>query len=110
MKIFVPDITNYKCYIVQSEGVLRGYEEVPKRDTDVNYRDFYIKSNYIYKDGIQSFGPYSTLPICLQNDVLTTDLYYRNDLDSILIIFLIFSIFAIYLPIKLILRLFKRFR
>ena len=110
MKIYVPDLTNYKCYIVQSDGVLRGYEEIPKRDTIVNYRDFYIKSNYIYKDGSQSFGTYSTLPICLQNDILTTDLYYRNDLDSILIIFLIFSIFAIYLPIKLILRLFKRFR
>ena len=107
--IYVPDLTNYKCYVVQSEGVLRGYEEVPTNNTTINYRDFYINSNYIYRDGSQTFGQFSTLPVCLSSDVITSDVYYRNDFDSILIIFLIMSIFCFYIPLKVFLRLFRRF-
>ena len=107
--IYVPDLTNYKCYVVQSEGVLRGYEEVPTNNSTINYRDFYINSNYIYRDGSQTFGQFSTLPVCLSSDVITSDVYYRNDFDSILIIFLIMSIFCLYIPLKVFLRLFRRF-
>ena len=107
--IYVPDLTNYKCYVVQSEGVLRGYEEVPTNNTTINYRDFYINSNYIYRDGSQTFGQFSTLPVCLSSDVITSDVYYRNDFDSILIIFLILCIFCFYIPLKVFLRLFRRF-
>ena len=107
--IYVPDLTNYKCYVVQSEGVLRGYEEVPTNNSTINYRDFYINSNYIYRDGSQTFGQFSTLPVCLSSDVITSDVYYRNDFDSILIIFLILCIFCFYIPLKVFLRLFRRF-
>lgn len=106
--IYVPDLENYECYVVQSEGVLRGYEETPKNNTTVNYRDFYINSNYIYKDSSQSFSSYTNLPVCLSSNAITTDVYYRNDFDSILIIFLIMSIFCFYIPIKIFSRLFKR--
>lgn len=106
--IYVPDL-DYKCYFVQSEGVIRAYEEVPKNNTDINYRDYYIKSNYIYKDGNQSFSTYSTLPVCLSSDVLTDSVYYRNDFDSILIIFYIMCIFCFWIPLKIIMRLFRRF-
>lgn len=107
--IYVPDLINYKCYVVQSEGVLRGYEEIPTNNSTINYRDFYINSNYIYRDGFQTFGQFSTLPVCLSSDVITSDVYYRNDFDSILIIFLIMSIFCLYIPLKVFLRLFRRF-
>ena len=107
--IYVPDLTNYKCYVVQSEGVLRGYEEVPTNNSTINYRDWYINSNYIYRDGIQSFNQWSVLPICLQSTGLTDLVYYRNDFDSILIIFLIMCIFCFYIPLKVFLRLFRRF-
>lgn len=107
--IYVPDLTNYKCYVVQSEGVLRGYEEVPTNNSTINYRDFYINSNYIYRDGSQTFGQFSILPVCLSSDVISSDVYYRNDFDSILIIFLIMSIFCFYIPLKVFLRLFRRF-
>lgn len=106
--IYVPDLENYECYVVQSEGVLRGYEEKPQNNTTVNYRDFYINSNYIYKDSSQSFSSYTNLPVCLSSNAITTDVYYRNDFDSILIIFLIMSIFCFYIPIKIFSRLFKR--
>lgn len=106
--IYVPDL-NYKCYIVQSEGVIRAYEEKPQYNTDINYRDYYINSSYIYKDGVQSFGTYSTIPTCLDPSVLTNDFYYRLDLDSILIIFTIFVIFGLCLPFKILFRFFRRF-
>lgn len=106
--IYVPDL-NYKCYVVQSEGVIRAYEETPQYNTEINYRDYYINSSYIYKDGRQSFGSYSSIPTCLNTSVLTNDFYYRLDLDSILIIFTIFVIFGIGLPFKILFRLFRRF-
>jgi len=86
----------------------RGYEETPKNNTTVNYRDFYINSNYIYKDSSQSFSSYTNLPVCLSSNAITTDVYYRNDFDSILIIFLIMSIFCFYIPLKIFSKLFKR--
>lgn len=107
--IYVPEKENYECYVVQSEGVIRAYEETPKNNITTNYRDYYIRSNYIYKDGTTTFSSYTTLPVCLSSSVLTSEVYYRNDFDSILIIFLILSIFIIYLPLKVFLRLFRRF-
>ncbi len=108
MHIYVPDL-NYKCYYVQSEGVIRAYEEKPKNNSDIAYRDYYIKSNYIYKDGSQSFSSYSSLPVCLDTNILTDSVYYRNDFDSILVIFLIMCIFCFYIPLKVFIRLFRRF-
>ena len=107
--IYVPDLQNYKCFIVHSEGVIRAYEEFPKTNQTINYRDYYINSNYIYKDGYQTFNSYSTLPICLERSNLSTDVMYRNDFDQILIIFLVLFIFIVYFPIKLFFRFFRRF-
>ena len=107
--IYVPDVDNYQCYVVQSEGVIRAYEEIPQNNSTIDYRDYYIKSNYIYRDGSQNFGSYSTLPTCLARENLTSEVYYRNDFDSILIIFFILSIFCFYIPIKIFMRLFRRF-
>lgn len=107
--IYVPDLENYECFYIQSEGVIRAYEEIPSYNTTINYRDYYLNSNYIYRDGYTQFGNYSTLPSCLDNSVLTNEVYYRNDFDSILIIFLILSIFCFYIPIKIFMRLFRRF-
>lgn len=101
-KIFVPaDSTYNKCYVVQSEGVIRGYDTYPRLSTNYNYRDYYIKSSYIYRDGAGSWSQYATLPSCLDSDIITNDYWYRLDLSSVLIIFLIINIFGIFLPIKI---------
>lgn len=105
--IYVPD-TNYACYIVQSEGVIRAYEEIPQNNTTINYRDYYIESDYIYRDSYQQFSSYTTLPTCLEDSVLTDSVYYRTDFDSILTMLLIMSIFCFYLPLKVYMRLFRR--
>ena len=108
--IYVPELENYKCYVVQSEGVIRGYEEIPTNNATINYRDYYINSDYIYRDGSQTFNSYTTIPTCLSSDTLTNEVYYRTDFDSILIIFLIMCIFCFVLPLKIFLRFFRRFQ
>ncbi len=108
MKIYVPDLENYKCFVVRNDSTIRAYKVVPKNNSEVEYRDYYFTSNYLYQDGTQSFSNYSTLPVCLDNSVLTTDYYYRNDFPSILLSFLIIALFGIYLPFKVFFRLFRR--
>ena len=108
-KIFVPSDSTYnKCYVVQSEGVIRGYDTIPSYNTSYTYRDYYIRSSYIYRDGSGSWGNYTTLPVCLSSSVITNDYVYRLDFSSILVIFLVINIFAIWLPIKIFSKLLKR--
>lgn len=107
--IYVPDLQNYKCYVVLNSTTLRAYKQIPRNNSTIDYRDYYYTSNYLYQDGSQTFSNYSTLPVCLSNDVLTTDVYYRNDFDSILIIFFIICIFGFLIPWKIFCRLFRRF-
>lgn len=109
MKIYMPDDSTYnKCYVVQSEGVIRGYDRIPNNNTNYNYRDYYIKSNYIYRDGIGQWNQYSTLPICLSSSDITNNFYYRNDFDSICIVFMTCFFFIFIIPWLLYKRIFRR--
>lgn len=109
--IYVPEKENYKCYVVQNGEVIRGYEDFPSYNSTIRFRDYYIRSGYIYKDGEQSFGNYyGNLPVCLSMDTLTSDYHYRLDFDKTLVIFIIFVIIGIYMPIKLVSRIIKRGR
>ena len=51
--IYVPSKEDFACYVVQSEGIIRAYSQVPSNNRTINYRDYYINSSYIYKDGTQ---------------------------------------------------------
>ena len=107
-KIYVPDLESYKCFVVRNDTTLRAYKEIPRNNSDIEYRDYYYNSNYLFQDGIQSFSSYTTLPVCLDTNLLTNDFYYRNDFPNILIMFLIISIFCFYIPIKVFFRLIRR--
>ena len=103
MKIYVPeDSTFNKCYVVQSEGVIRGYDRVPSFNSQYNYREYFIKTDYIYRDGSGSWSSYSTLPVCLDSSVITNDYWFRLDITNVLINVLIISIFCFYLPFRII--------
>lgn len=109
--IYVPDLS-YKCYVLTNKDTIRAYEVQPynpgyNQQVNINYRDYYINSNYLYTDGFQTFSSYTTLPICLESTKLTDDVYYRTDLDKILVIFLIMCIFMFLIPLKLFQRFFK---
>lgn len=109
MKIFVPDDPTYSmCYVVQSEGVIRGYDTIPRNNVSYNYRDYYINSDYIFRDGYGTWSSYSTLPECLPSSVITNDYWYRVDIYKSLIIFAILAFFIIMLPYKLMSRVFGR--
>lgn len=109
--IYMPDDTTYnKCYVVQSEGVIRGYDRIPSNNTNYNYRDYYINSNYIYRDGSGQWSQYTTLPICLDNSIITNEFYYRNDFWSICIIFMTLFFFIFYLPFILFKKFFGRLK
>lgn len=106
--IYVPDKQNYKCFVVRSEEVIRAYEEIPTNNREINYRDYYYNSNYLYNDGVQSFSQYTALPVCLSDTVITDNVYYRNDFDSILIILFIMFFFIVVIPFKILFRFCRR--
>lgn len=108
MKIYVPNLENYKCVVVNSDSTLRAYKEIPRNNINVNYIDYYFTANYLYKEGTQNFTQYSTLPTCLPNDNLTSNYIYRNDFPDILIMFFIISIFVVYIPYRIFSRFFGR--
>lgn len=109
--IYVPDLENYKCFVVQNNETIRAYTEVPKNNTNISYRDYYVNSHYMYKDGVQQFGNYNTsLPTCMKNTEITDAYYYRNDFDSIIVIFMCIVGFSYYVLRKIIRVFFHGFR
>lgn len=106
--IYVPDLEEYKCVVVRNEEVIRAYREMPVNNSNISYRDYYYNSNYLFNDGVQSFTGYTTLPTCLDNSNLSSDVYYRNDFDKILVIFIILCFFCFYIPLKVVIRFFKK--
>lgn len=88
--IYVPiNDTFNKCYVVQSEAVIRAYDKVPQNNVNYNYRDYFINSSYLYRDGNGSWSSYTTLPICLDSDLITNAYVYRNDFPMILLTFVL---------------------
>lgn len=107
--IYLPSDNVYdKCYVVQNEGVIRGYDRTPANNTNYNYRDYYIRSDYIYKDGNGTWSQYTTLPICIDDNIITNDFYYRLDFTNILINVLIIVMLCFYPGFKLFKCLFGR--
>lgn len=103
MKIYVPS-DDYACYYMIDSNTIRAYNTQPRLNSNVDYTDYYVNSHYLFKNGTQSFGQYSTLPTCIGSDYITENILYRNDLSDTLVIFLIIVLFAFYLPYKIISR------
>lgn len=109
MKVYVPqDDTFNKCYVIQSEGVIRGYNVVPSFSTNYSYRDYYAKADYTYKEGSGNWSNYSTLPTCLGSSEITNNYWYRLDITSVLINFFIIAIIGLYFPWRVFRALFGR--
>lgn len=108
MKVYVPDLESYSCITVKDSETIRAYQEMPLEGSKTSYRDYFIHSDYYYVDGVEEVS--SNAPVCLDNSMITNEVYYRVDFPDILIILLIFSIFAFLIPIKVFIRLFRRFQ
>lgn len=109
-KLYVPNYSNGKCAYLYNHNTIRVYDSQPNYNTTVNYTDYYLDMHYYSNTGSTTFNQYSNLPVCLSSSNITDDILYRVDIDSIMIIFLIMCIFVFYIPLKVLLRLFKRFR
>lgn len=109
MKVYVPeDSTFNKCYVIQSEGVIRGYNVIPSFNTNYSYRDYYAKADYTYKEGSGNWSNYSTLPTCLGASEITNNYWYRLDITSVLINFVIIAMVGLYFPWRVFRTLFRR--
>ena len=107
----IDNVNDFACYSVLDKDTIRAYSSRPQINTSSNYVDFYINSHYLEKEGTQTWGNYTQyLPTCISSSAITTDFYYRNDMSQILIMFIILCIFIFYIPIKVFLRLFRRFQ
>lgn len=109
--IYLPinSTSDYACYTVRDKDTIRAYKTRPAVNSNSDYVDFYVNSHYLQKSGNESWGDrYYKLPNCLETSLITNDFEYRTDFADIMIIFLIFSIFIFYLPIKLFSRIFRR--
>ena len=110
--IYLPvnNFNAFACYSVIDKDTIRAYRTQPQIDSSSEYVDFYINSHYLQKTGTQSWSYYTEyLPTCIDKNSITNNYYYRNDFTSSLFIFTIFAIFGIMIPIKIFVRLFRRF-
>ena len=103
-KIYIPSLDYNYCYIYNSDTIRCFENNIP--DIETNYRDYYINSHYISKNGVRRYSRDLEL---IPEQQLTNDFYYRNDLSDILICFVIIAFVGFVIPLKVITRLFKRF-
>lgn len=104
--IYVPDIEHYECFTMH-DGYIRAYEGISDIPASVAYTDFFYNNNYYERSGREEL---LEVPACIPSDKLTTDYYYRTDIDKILVIFIILAFVIVYLPLRLIFHLFNRRR
>lgn len=109
-KIFLPEYNNNNCAHIQSSDIIRVYETHPTQNSTINYKDYFIKSDYIYNEGQSTFGQYSALPVCINSNRITTDIYYRNDFPMILIMFVLLTFICFWIPWKIFTRMFRRYQ
>lgn len=108
--IYVPEYSEGNCAYIYNSDVIRVYSSQPQHNSTISYKDYYIKSSYIYNDGSSTFSSYSTLPTCIDSARITTDVYYRNDFPQILWIFIALVIICFLVPWKIFIRLFRRYQ
>lgn len=109
-KVYVPSYNNSNCAYIRDSDVIRVYDTHPTQNSTIHYKDYYIKSQYIYNEGSTTFTQYSALPTCISSSRITTDVYYRNDLPYILIIFMILAFCCFVVPLKIFTRMFRRYQ
>lgn len=107
--IYVPNYVDTNCAYIYNSDIIRVYDSVPQADTSVNYKDYFVNFDYNYNEGTTTFSQFSTLPVCISSDRITTDVYYRNDISQIFIIFSVLVVFVLLLPLKIFSRLFRRY-
>lgn len=111
--IYVPDTTSYACYVLVNKDTIRAYTQMPYNpsynggNVNINYRDYYINSHYLFTDSYEQFSYYSKLPVCLDKNTLTEAYFYRNDAVDIMLLFVLIAGFFLFFA-RMFLRTFFR--
>lgn len=83
--IYVPEDLPYSaCHVLQSNYVLRVYENTPTYNSTINYVEVALDNHYIWRTGTTTFSNYSTLPTCISSSRITNAWIYRTDIFDIL--------------------------
>lgn len=106
--VYVPEFNSGNCAYIYNSDIIRVYSSTPSHNTTISYKDYYIKSSYIYNEGSTTFSNYSALPVCINSNRITTNVMYRNDIDSIMVVFFILLLICFYFPYRIISRMFGR--
>ena len=106
--IYVPNYNSNNCVVIQDKDTIRVYESTPTDNVEVSFTDYFINSHYLSQSGSIIYGSNSFLDTCVDSQNISTDFYYRNDLDSILVIFFIITLVCFYFPFKVFSRAFGR--
>lgn len=100
-KIYLPtNLLNNNCKVVYND-----YIRVYTNSQYTSWTDVYFKSDYYLKSGQTT---YSNNVVCDNINTYTDNVFYRYDLSSILIIFLILCIFCFWFPYRIFSRAFGR--
>lgn len=108
-KIYLPiEVNSSQCPVVVSDGHIRVYNSVPNgTNQNVTYTDFYVRENYLETTGQTNWTPYTNVS-CIDRGQFVTDYWYRPDIWQSLICFVIIGGIGLYLPFRIISRLFGR--
>lgn len=109
-KIYLPiEVNSNQCPVIVSDGHIRIYDRIPNGtyQNNVHYYDFYVRENYLQSENYTDFSQYTSLN-CVDRNQFTTDKWYRPDIWQSLLCFVVIGGIGIYLPYKLISRIFGR--
>lgn len=106
-KFYLPyeNVDDYFCYEVLNSETIRAYKTEPLLNELVEYDDFFVNTHYLVKNG---YDEVTSAPVCLDKNIMTNDVYYRNDFSSILVMTFILLIICFYFPYKMFSRMFGR--
>lgn len=101
--VYVPfeNINNYSYYYFSNDMSL-----IYASNDNINFTIIDIENHYTLVDNYV-LNDISNL-ILIDNNNLTNNWFYRNDVTDISLLVVIFSVFFFYIPIKLFSKLFKR--
>ena len=100
-KIYLPtEYVNSSCKVINN-----GYIRVYDNNTYNSWVDIYVNQDYMIKPGSSN---YSNQPVCDTYNTYTDNFYYRTDFSDICVMFAIFVVFIIFIPIKIVSKLFIR--
>lgn len=99
-KIYVPSAYLNNCNIINGDYI-RSFTN----SNQTQWVDIYFNNHYALKEGSSSYGYSYT---CDRINTYTDNIYYRNDIDQILVIFIILLIICFWFPYRIISRMFGR--